>query len=175
MCRGGMLQGTEGKFSPPSKAADKWRGRCAGEARLPEDEEEEGRGRGAVRRGGAHGPAAGAATGSHGVPATAAPPRRLQPGRVPPSRPGAAPGAAAGERGRPTSRECSWKPRQSILQQSFPRGLSSNMTGCCSQHSGQVWELQPIRWDWCFLWKSSCGKWLHVLSAEVHTTWLAMA
>lgn len=41
VCRGGMLQGTEGKFSPPSKAADKWQGRCAGEARLPKEEEEE--------------------------------------------------------------------------------------------------------------------------------------
>lgn len=41
VCRGGMLQGTEGKFPPPSKATDKWQGRCAGEARLPKEEEEE--------------------------------------------------------------------------------------------------------------------------------------
>lgn len=61
--RGGMLQGTEGKFSPPSKAADKWQGRCAkergeeGSRRM----RKEGRGR-RGRRGSGTAPAVGAAS-----------------------------------------------------------------------------------------------------------------
>lgn len=139
--RGGMLQGTEGKFSPPSKAADKWQGRCAkergeeGSRRM----RKEGRGR-RGRRGSGTAPAVGAASpgGMERLPPPTpgeAPPACRGWERVPLRLRGGGPAVGSGpcraagvggDTGCPTSRELLQAPPAEHPAASFPRGLPSN-------------------------------------------------
>lgn len=165
--RGGMLQGTEGKFSPPSKAADKWQGRCAkergeeGSRRM----RKEGRGR-RGRRGSGTAPAVGAAS-----------PGGME--RLPPPTPGEAPPACRGwERvplrlrgGGPAvgSGPCRAAGVGGGHGMPYKPGVAAGTAGGASRSKfsprpplkripQRFWELHPIRRDWRFPWKSSSQK-----------------